>query len=62
MATREVAFTEEQLRLIRRWADREWTELDQERMTSRPDSPQEASLLADQLDVQMIKEKLAGRR
>lgn len=59
MNTREITFTADQIRLIRQWADIAWSNADQQRMLTHPGSPQEASCLADQLDIEKIKRLLA---
>lgn len=58
--TRTLVFTQEQIRLISQWATNAWHDADQARLTSRIDSPQEASYKADQLFIETIQEKLRG--
>lgn len=54
MTTREITFTNDQIKLLRQLLNDAWHDLDQARMRTRPDSPQEASCLADQLDIEKI--------
>lgn len=61
MGTRNIPFTDEELRLISQWANSAEKDLDTKRMLARIGSPQEASYEADQQFVQNIMAKLAGR-
>lgn len=61
MATKTLTFTAEELRLISIWANNAEHDVDQARMLTRPDSPQEKAAKADQLFIQEIQRKLAGR-
>lgn len=61
MSTREVTLSAAEIQRIRTWADVEWHKLDQERMHTVPASPQEAAILADQLELQLLQEKLVRR-
>lgn len=58
MSTREVTLNEAQIRMIRQWAQEAWHDLDQERMMTIPNSPKEAAVLADQLDIELLRDKL----
>lgn len=56
--TRTFTFTPEETRLLAQLVSHEWQLLDDRRMLSRPDSPQEKSAEADQLMVQTLQDKL----
>lgn len=58
--TRDITLTDQQIRVIRRWADAAWTDADQQRMLAQPGSPQEAACLADQKEIEIIRELLRG--
>lgn len=60
MTTRTIDFTPAELRLIAQWANNAWHDLDQARILTRPDSPQEKSAEADQEFIENIQAKLRG--
>lgn len=61
MPTRQIIFTAEELRLMSIWANNAEHDISQDKMLTRPDSPQEHACEADQIMVRGIQAKLAGR-
>lgn len=56
--TRDIVFSDEEIRLLTQWATRAYQEADVTRLTARIDSPQEKAAEADQVTIRKIKEKL----
>lgn len=62
MTPRDITLTDDQIRLIKQWANDAWHDADQARMLTRPGSPQEAACLADQLDIEQVRAVLRASR